>query len=153
MKAVALVLSIEVIPFAVLISCVLASPLSRRSRFWWRLIGIAVVMVIPDLVALLARPGENTSGMLVWLGLGWGMLLAASSRFVLFHGGGLDPGPGDDGGGGPDSGDDRPTPPAPISGLPLPDAEPSSVRLRDHRPQRRPWRPRRPARRPERVLS
>jgi hypothetical protein len=107
----------------------------------------------PGLVAILAPLNEQARGMLFWLGLVWGILLIAVSRLVLFHGGGWDPGPGDEDGEGPCPGDGRPTPPAPIGGVPLPDAEPSSTRVRDHRPTRRASRPRRPIRERERLRS
>jgi hypothetical protein len=150
---VVLVLSVEAILVGVLTGVVFACPLCRRSRFWLRFTGVVIAIVLPALVAILAPLGEQPAGMLFWLGLLWGSALIAPSRFVLFHGWGTDPGPGDEGGEGPGPGDGRPTPPAPIGGLPLPDAEPSSTRIRDHRPARRSSRPRRPIRQRERLLS
>ena len=146
-------LCFESLPFAVLTSVVSGRPLCRRSRFWLRLIGVAVVMLLPDLGAILIRSDEQTAAVLLWLGFMWGLVLAAAATFLLFHQEGSDPGPGEEGGEGPDSGDSRPTPPSPVGGIPLPDAEPSSTRLRDHRPLPRVPRPRRPTRRRERLPS
>lgn len=146
-------LSFEAILIGVLIGVVFACPLCRRSRFWLRFAGVVIAIVFPALVAILAPLGEQPKGMLFWLGLVWGILLIARSRFVLFHGWGFDPGPGDDDGEGPGPGEGRPTPPTPIGGIPLPDAEPSLTRVRDHRPPRRAPRPRRPTRPRERLLS
>lgn len=149
-----LVLSFEAILVGVLIGDVFACSLGRRSGFWLRLVGIGIAIVLPGLVAIVAPLGEQGRGMVFWLGLVWGSLLLAGSRFVLFHGWGSDPGGGEGGGEGPGPGDGRrPTPPAPIGGLPLADAEPSSTRLRDHRPTQRAPRPRWPIRERERPPS
>jgi Na+/melibiose symporter-like transporter len=153
MKVVVVVLCFQSLPFAVLTSAVSGRARCRRSRFWLRLIAVAVVMVLPDLAAILMQADEQAAGVLLWIGFVWGLMVAAAAAFLLFHWEGPDPGPGDDGGGGPDSGDTRPTPPPPIGGIPLPDAEPSSTRLRDHRPLPRAPRPRRPSRRRTRVPS
>lgn len=153
MKAVVVVLFFETIPFGALIGTVFACPLCRRSRFWLRLAGVAIAMLLPDFVATIASLSEQTAGMLLWLGLAWGLLLIAPSRFVLFHRNGLDPGPGDEDGEGPGPGDGRPTPPTPIGGIPLPDAEPSLTRVREHRQPPRPARPRRRTRQRERLPS
>jgi hypothetical protein len=153
---VVLVLSAEAILIGALIGVVLGCPLCRRSRFWLRFAGVVIAIVLPallSLVAILATLGEQTAGMLFWLGLAWGILLLAPSRFVLFHGRGLGSGPDDEDGEGPGPGDGSPTPPGPIGGIPLPDAEPSLTRVRDHRPTRRAPRPRRPTRQRERVPS
>jgi hypothetical protein len=153
MKAVVTVLSVEAVPFGVLIGAVLACPLCRRSRFWVRFAGVGIAILLPDLVAILAPLREQAAGMLLVLGFGWGILLIAPSRYVLFHGEGRDLGPGNEDDEGPGPGDDRPTPPAPIGGVPLPDAEPSLTRVRDHRPPQRAPRPRRPVRERERLPS
>ena len=150
---VVLVLSFEAILSGALSCVVFACPLSRRSRFWLRFAGVLIAIVLPGLVAILAPLGEQARGMLFWLGLVWGTLLIASSTYVLFHGRGFDPGPGDEDGEGPGPGDGRPTPPAPIDGVPLSDAEPSSTRVRDHRPTRRASGPRRPIRERYRLRS
>lgn len=157
-----MVLSIEAIPFGVLVSFVfpgcqpdaaLRGPVRRRSRFWLRFAGVVIAMLLPDLVAILAPVGEQSAGALLLSGLVWGLLLLVPSWFVLFRGSGPDPGPGEEHGDGPGPGDDRPEPPAPIGGIPLPDAEPSSTRVRDHHPPRRTARPRRPLRERERLPS
>jgi len=153
MTVVVVVLCFESLPFGVLISLVSGCSLTRRPRFWLRLAGVVLVMLLPDLVGVVARPSEQTVGVLLWLGLAWGIMVVVLARFVLFAGERSDPGADDDGGGGPDPGDDRPTPPDPIGGIPLPDAEPSSMRLRDHPPPRRALRPRRPTRPRERRPS
>jgi hypothetical protein len=153
MKAAVIVFSFEAIPLGVLIGSVRACPLYRRSRFWVRFAGVVIAMLLPDLVAILARVGEQAAGMMLWLGFVWGILLIAPSRYVLFHGWGPDLGPGDEDDEGPGPGDDRPTPPAPIGGIPLPDAEPSLKRVRDHRSPQRASRPRRPVRERERHPS
>jgi hypothetical protein len=150
---VVLVLSVEAFLIGGLIGVVLGCPLCRRSRFWLRFAGVVIAIVLPALVAILAPLGEQPAGMLFWLGIVWGILPIAGSRFVLFHGWGFDPGPGDDDGEGPGPGDGRPTPPAPIGGIPLPDAEPSLTRVRDHRPPEHAPRPRRPTRPRERLPS
>jgi hypothetical protein len=75
-----MVLSVESIPFGVLISLVfphwpdaaLACPLRRRSRFWLRFAGVVIAMLLPDLVAILAPLGEQIAGPLVLLGFVWG---------------------------------------------------------------------------------
>lgn len=153
MKAVVVVLSVEAIPIGALFGVVFTCPLSRRSRFWLRFAAVLSAILLPSLVASLAPMHEQTAGIVLALAFVWGILLLASSRFVLFHGGGSDPGPDGEDGEGPDSGDDRPTPPAPIGGIPLPDTEPSLRRVRDHRPPRRASRPRRPTRPRERIPS
>lgn len=161
MNVVVMVLSIESIPVGVLISLAIqgypdadnAAPLRRRSRFWLRFAGILIAMLLPDLVGILARLGEQAVWPLVLLGFAWSLLLLAPSGFLLFHRVGSDPEPDDGDDGGPGPGDGRPTPPAPIGGIPLPDAEPSSTRLRDHLRPRRTGRPRRPARERERRPS
>ena len=147
-----IVLFVEAIPFTVLYG-VSGCPLCRRSRFWLRFAGVVVAMLLPDLVAILAPVGEQTGGILLLVGFGWGVVLALSSISVLFYGRGFDAGGGDDDGEGPGPGDGRPTPPAPIGGIPLPDAGPASTRVRDHRPPRRAPRPRRPTRQRERLPS
>jgi hypothetical protein len=106
---VVLVLSAEAILIGTLIGVVLGCPLCRRSRFWLRFAAVVIAIVLPallSLVAILATLGEQVAGPLFWLGLVWGMLLIATSRFVLFHGRGLDPGPdgGDGGRPGPEEG-------------------------------------------------
>jgi hypothetical protein len=153
MKVVVVVLCFESLPIAVLISIVSGRALPRRSRFWLRLVGVVVAMLLPDLAAIVVRPQEETAAALLWIGFVWGLMLVAAATFLLFQQEGPHPGPGDDGGEGPDSGDGGPTPPAPIGGIPLPDAEPSSTRIRDHHPPRRAPRPRRPTRRRERQPS
>jgi hypothetical protein len=150
---VVLVLSFEAVLIGVLIGVVFACRLCRRSRFWLRFAGVVITIVLPALVAILAPLGEQPKGMLFWLGLVWGMLLAALSWFVLFDGPGFDPGSADGDVEGPSPGDDRPTPPSPIGGIPLPDAEPSLTRVRDHRPPRRAPRPRQPVRQREHLVS
>jgi hypothetical protein len=143
-EKVMLVASLEAILVGVLIGGVMGCSLARRSRFWLRLAALATAIVLPGLIAIVAPLGERGRGMIFWLGLLWGLLCVAGSRFVLFHGSGLDPGGDESDGEGPGPGDDRrPTPPAPIGGVPLPDAEPSSTRLRNHRPTQRPSRERR----------
>jgi len=153
MKVVVVVVCFESLPFAVLGSVAWGRRSCRRSRFWLRLIGVAFVMLLPGLTAVLLQSDEQTAGALLWLGFVWGLAIAGAAAFLLFHREGPDPGPEDDEGEGPDSDDGRPTPPSPIGGIPLPDAEQSSTRLRDHRPLPRVPRPRRPARRRERVPS
>lgn len=153
MKVVVVVLCFESLPIAVLISIVSGRRLPRRSRFWLRLVGVVVAMLLPDLAAIVVRPEEETAATLLWIGFVWGLMLVAAATFLLFQHEGPHPGPGDDGGEGPDSGDGGPTSPAPIGGIPLPDAEPSSTRIRDHQPPRRAPRPRRPTRRRERQPS
>lgn len=148
-----LVLSAEAILIGALIGVAFSCPLCRRSRFWLRFAGLVIAIVLPALVAILAPVGEQTAGMLFWLGLVWGISLLAPARFVLFQRWGFDAGPGDDDGEGPGPRDIRPRPPAPIGGIPLLDAEPSSKRVRDHRPPRRLLRPRRPVRQRERLRS
>ena len=128
-----MVLFVEAIPFMVLYGS-LACPLCRRSRFWLRFAGVVIVMLLPVVAAFLAPVGEQTALILLLIGFGWGILLALSSSFVLFHGRGFDAGGGDDDGEGPRPGDGRPTPPSPIGGIPLPDAGPSSTRVRDPSP-------------------
>lgn len=153
---VVLVLSAEAILIGALIGVVFGCPLCRRSGFWLRFAGVVMAIVLPallSLVAIVATLGEQTAGMLFWLGLVWGMLLIATSRSVLFHGRGLDPGRDDDNGEGAGPGDGRPTPPSPIGGIPRLDAEPSSTRVRDHRPPRRATRPRQPVRQRERLVA
>jgi hypothetical protein len=153
-EKVMLVLSLEAILAGVLIGGVFACSLRRRPRFWLRLVGLVIAIVLPGLVALVAPLGEQGRGMVFWLGLVWGCLLLAGSRLVLFYGWGSDPGEDERGGDGPGPGDGRrPTPPAPIGGVPLLDAEASSTRLRDHRPTQRARRPRRPVRERERSPS
>jgi hypothetical protein len=147
-----MVLFVEAIPFMVLYGS-LACPLCRRSRFWPRFTGVVIAMLLPVVAAFLAPVGEQTALILLLTGFGWGILLALSSSFVLFHGRGFDAGGGDDDGEGPGPGDGRPTPHSPIGGIPLPDAGPSSTRIRDHRPPRRTPRPRRPNRQRERLPS
>jgi hypothetical protein len=147
-----MVLFVEAIPFMVLYG-VLGCPLCRRSRFWLRVAGVVIAMLLPVLVAILAPVREQTALILLLVGFGWGILLALSSSSVLFHGRGFDAGGGDDDGGGPGPGDGRPTPPAPIGGIALPDKGPSSKRVRDHRPLGRALRPRRPTRQRERLPS
>jgi hypothetical protein len=153
MKAVVTVLLYEMIPISALISVVVACPLSRRPRFWLRFIAVLIAMLLPDLVVIGAPLAEQTAGLLLWLGFAWGWLLLGSARVVLFQPPGVDPGPGDDGGGGPGPEDGRPTSPAPFGGIPLPDAEPASVRVRDHRLPRHAPGPRRPARERPRLPS
>ena len=154
MKVVVVVFTVEAIPIGVLAGGVLASPLPRLPRFSLRLAAVVMAMLLPMLVALFGRLGEQTAGPVVLSGLPWGIVVVGLSRFVLFHGSGLDPGSADDDDDGPGPGDDRPTPPAPIGGIPLADAAPSSMRVRDHRPSsRRGMRPRRPVREGERAPS
>jgi hypothetical protein len=86
---VVLVLSVEAILIAALLGVVVGCALCRRSRFWLRFAGVAIAIVLPGLlafVAMLARLGEQTAGMLFWLGIVWGILLIVPSRFVLFQG-------------------------------------------------------------------
>ena len=152
---VVLVVSAEAILIGALIGVVLGCPLCRRSRFWLRFAGVVIAIVLPallSLVAILATLGEQTAGMLFWLGLMWGMLLIATSRSVLFRGRGLDPGPDDDDGEGPGPGDGRPTPPSPIGGIPLTQNLHSRVCATIAR-RRRATRPRRPVRQRERLVA
>ena len=78
-----IVLFVEAIPFTVLYG-VSGCPLCRRSRFWLRFAGVVVAMLLPDLVAILARVGQQTGGILFLVGFRWGVLLALSSISVLF---------------------------------------------------------------------
>jgi hypothetical protein len=153
MKVVVVVLCFESLPIAVLISIASGHGLRRRSRFWLRLVGVVLAMLLPDLAALVVRPQEQSAAALLWIGFVWGLVLVAAATFLLFQQEGPHPGPEDEGGEGPDSGDGRPTPPTPGGGVPLPDAEPSSTRIRDHQPPRRAPRPRQPTRRRERQPS
>lgn len=133
MKAVVVVLFVEIIPVSALMGAVSACPLPRRSGFLIRLFAILVAMLMPALVAATAPFGEDAKGMLLWSGFAWGLLLAGAARFVLFRGQADDPGPSNgDGGdhGGP--GSDQPNTRPPTGGIPLNGAEPSSIRVRDH---------------------
>jgi hypothetical protein len=150
MTAVVVALSVETIPIGVMVGAAFDRSLRRRPGFWLRFAGIVIAIVLPELVAVVAPLGEQTSVTLIVLGLGWGILLLVPSCFVLFDGWGFDPGSTDHDDEGPGPDDGRPTPPGPIGGIPLPDAEPSSARIRDHRPPRRAARPRRPDRERER---
>lgn len=151
MTVLVVALSIEAIPIGVLVSAAFDRSLHRRSRFWLRFAGIGIVVVLPELAAVVAPVGEQTVGVLIWVGLAWGILLLVPSWFVLFRGWGFDPGSADDDHEGPPGPEDRrPTPPSPIGGIPLPDAEPSSARVRDHRLPRRATHRRRPVRERER---
>jgi len=152
---VVMVLSVEAFLIGALIAAVFTCSLCRRSTFGLRFSGLVIAIVLPGLVAAIVAPlGEHARGMLFFLGLGWGLLLLAASRPVLFHRQGPDPGPDHgDGGGGPRPGDGRRTPPAPTGGIPLPDAEPSLTRVRNHRPPRRAGRLRRPVHARERLPS
>jgi hypothetical protein len=145
------VVFIEAIPIGALISAALDRSLRRRSDFWLRVAAVALAMLLPALVAVFAPVGENAAVTLFWAGFGWGLLLSALSRFVLFYGCDYGPGSAEDDGDGPGPEDDRPTPPAPIGGIPLPDARPSAARLRDHLPAPA-GRPRRPVRERERRV-
>ncbi|MBV9605586.1 MAG: hypothetical protein JO027_10780 [Solirubrobacterales bacterium] len=107
---------------------------------------IAFAMVLPTLVVIVAPLGGQAVVTMFWAGFGWGLLLVALSQFVLFQGGGLEPGSTNDDDGGPGPEDDRPTPPAPIGGIPLPDAGPWRTRVRDHHRPPPPDHPRRPVR-------
>jgi hypothetical protein len=126
------------------VSCSRA-PLCRRSRFWLRFAGVLVAIVLPGLVRSsrrwVSRSKDRCSDSDWFVAV-----LIASSRLVLFHGWGVDPGPDDGNGEGPRPEDGPPTPPAPVGGVPFPAAEPSSTRVRDPRPTRRASRPRRPIR-------
>ena len=87
-------------------------------------------MLLPGLVAIVAPVGEQVAATLVWVGLGWGLLLFALSWFLLFDGRGFELGSADNDGGdpGPEDNPAWPTPPGPIGGIPLPDAELSATR-------------------------
>lgn len=144
------VLFVEAIPMGVLVGAVFDRSLQRRTRFWRRFTGIVIVVVLPELAALVAPVGEQAVVALVWGGLAWGLLLLVPSWFVLFHGWGFNPGSADDDDSGPGPEDGPPSPRSPIGGIPLPDAESSSARVRDHRPPLRAPRTRRPVRDRER---
>jgi len=145
-------LSIEAIPVGALISAAFERTLPRRSRFWPRVAALVTAMLLPSLVAIVAPVGEQAAVVLLFGGLGWGLLLFALSWFMLFHRGDLGPGATDDDSDGPGPEDDRPTPLAPVGGIPLPDATPSRTRLRDHRLPRPQVLPRRRVRERERRL-
>lgn len=144
-------LSFEAVLIGDLIGVVLISSLCRRSSFWLRVAGVAVAIVLPGLVAIVAPLAVQARATVFWSGLVSGLVLLACSRFVLFHGG-SSPGSGDEDGEEPDPGDGRrPTPPAPSRTNPLPATEGSVTLIRDHRPARRASRPRRPIRQRERI--
>jgi hypothetical protein len=146
MGLVLVVLSVEAIPIGALISIALDHSARRRSGFWLRVVGVALAILAPGLVSVVAPAGEDAALILILASLGWGLVLVAVSRFVLFHGPGFGPGPADDDGDGPGPGDDRPTPPPPTGGIPLLDAGPAATRLRDQHRRRRSIGPRRPVR-------
>ena len=146
MAVVLIMLSLEAIPIGAVISSAFDRSLPRRPRFWLRVSGVVIAMMLPMLVAIVAPVGEQATWALIWVGLGWGLLLFALSRFLLFHGTGFEPGSADDDGDGPGPEDDRPTPPAPIGGIPPPDARPPATRVRDDHLPRPSLHPRRPVR-------
>jgi len=152
MGFVLVVLSVEAIPIGALISSAFDSSLLRRSGFWLRVAAVAIAMLPPALTTIVAPVGEDAALMLILAGLGWGLLLVALSRFVLFYGPGFGPGPAGDDGDGPGPEDDRPTPPTPVGGIPLLDARPSAIRRRDDHHRRPSIRPRRPVREPKRRV-
>jgi hypothetical protein len=111
------VLSIEAIPIGALVGAAFDRSLHRRSRFWLRFAGIVIAVVLPELAAVVAPVGEQTVGVLIWVGLAWGILLLVPSWFVLFRGWGFDPGSANDDDEGPPGPEDgRPTPRSPIGG-------------------------------------
>ena len=120
MKVVVVVFTVEAIPIGVLAGGVFASPLPRRPRFSLRFAAVVIAMLLPMLVALFGRLGEQTAGPVVLSGLPWGIVVVGLSRFVLFHGSGPDPGHRTATMTGRGPGTIVPPPPAPIAGFRLP---------------------------------
>jgi hypothetical protein len=143
------VLSLAAIPLGILVSFVRDRSLRRRSRFRSRSAGLAICMIVPWMVEVPSAVSEQGSLTPVFLGLGWGLLLAALAPRLLFLGTAVDPGSSDDSGPGPGPESD-PQPPRPIGGIPLPDADQLAKRVRGPHTPRHVAQPRRPAREPER---
>jgi hypothetical protein len=157
MKLVFVVLALETVPLGILVSVAWGNSPRRRSRFWWRLAGLAMCVTVPVLILTtgfsVGLVGEQAFGVLLWGGFIWGFGLAALAPLLLFYRPGSSPGPSDDGPDGPDPGDDGPRPRRPLGGVPLPDAQPSAMRTRGPHSRRHPVDPRRPAREPKRAPS
>lgn len=107
-------------------------------------------MIVPWIIELPSAVSEQGSLTLVWIGLGWGLLLVALLPVLLFRGPVLDSGPSDNSGPDPGPEHDPQPPDRPIGEIPLPDAEQPAKRVRGPHTPRPATRPRRPARDPER---
>jgi hypothetical protein len=150
-------LSLETIPLGILLSAAWDHrSWRRRSRFWLRLAGLVMFVMLPELVLIAGCAAsvfdDHTVTALLWAGLLWGGASATLAPRLLFHRPGPSRGP-DDGPNGHDPDDQPPSPPQPDGGIPPPDARQPASRTRgDHRGGRTAH-PRRPVHRPRRAPS
>ncbi len=158
-----LVLVVESIPLAILVSASLDSSLRRRPRFALRLGMFTMIQTAPA-VGLIAGAAlrvlsEQAVGELLTVCVLSVFVSPVLMLILLFHGPDRSgpSGENDDEDHRPGPGEDGPLAPGPIGGLPLPDADPSPIRARGPLPPRRLRSPRRatrePDRRPTRRLS